>query len=104
MMPIFYGYPNGHFGTNNTMSRAEVAQMFYNLLLDKSVPMITTFKDVKDDAWYAEAVHTLASLGMIKGIGNEQFAPTRAISRAEFSAMALRFASLEATGEVPSPM
>ena len=94
-----YGYPNGHFGTNNTMSRAEVAQMFYNLLLDKSVPMTTTFKDVKDDAWYAEAVHTLASLGMIKGIGNEQFAPTRAISRAEFSAMALRFASLEATGE-----
>lgn len=94
-----YGYPNGHFGTNNTMSRAEVAQMFYNLLLVKSVPMTTTFKDVKDDAWYAEAVHTLASLGMIKGIGNEQFAPTRAISRAEFSAMALRFASLEATGE-----
>ena len=55
------------------------------------------FTDVPADAWYGNAVHTLASLGIIKGIGNDQFAPNRTITRAEFAVIAMRFANLSAT-------
>ena len=92
------GYPDGSFKPGNNMTRAEVAQMFYNLLLDKDVAITVSFKDVKQDSWYATAVHTLASLGIITGIGNDQFAPERAITRAEFTAIAMRFATLDTTG------
>lgn len=66
--------------------------MFYNLLLDQNIPTTVRFEDVPDSAWYADAVHALASLGMIGGTGNGRFEPDRAITRAEFSAIATRFA------------
>ena len=93
-----YGYPNGSFGPNSQMTRAEAAQMFYNLLLNKDIPVITSFNDVADGAWYAPAVNVLASLGIIKGVGNNEFAPNRAITRAEFAAIATRFAKKDERG------
>lgn len=91
------GYGNGLFGPNDNMTRAQVARMFYNLLLNKNVDITVKFTDVADDAWYADAVNTLASLGVIKGIGNNQFAPNRTITRAEFTVIAMRFANVSAT-------
>ena len=90
------GYGNGLFGPNDNMTRAQVARMFYNLLLEKDVPVTVSFTDVPADAWYAEAVNTLASLGVIKGIGDDQFAPNRTITRAEFTVIAMRFANVSA--------
>ncbi|MCI6991209.1 MAG: S-layer homology domain-containing protein, partial [Clostridiales bacterium] len=75
------------------------AQMFYNLLLDKDVAGTASFTDVSADAWYAEAVNTLASLGMIQGVEGNRFQPDRAITRAEFTAIAMRFTNGETTGE-----
>ena len=49
------GYGNGLFGPNDNMTRAQVAQMFYNLLLEKDIPVTTSFSDVPADAWYALA-------------------------------------------------
>ena len=90
------GYGNGLFGANDNMTRAQAAQMFYNLLLEKNINVTASFSDVAADAWYAKAVNTLASLGIIKGIGNDQFAPDRTITRAEFAVIAMRFANLSA--------
>ena len=90
------GYGNGLFGPNDNMTRAQVARMFYNLLLEKDVPVTVSFTDVPADAWYAEAVNTLASLDVIKGIGDGQFAPNRTITRAEFTVIAMRFANVSA--------
>ena len=93
------GYDTGAFGPDNNMTRAEAAQMFYNLLLDKDVPITVSFSDVAPDAWYAKAVHTLGSLSIIQGVGDNQFAPDRAITRAEFTVIAMRFANLDTSGE-----
>ncbi len=93
------GYPGGSFGPNNNMTRAEAAQMFYNLLLDKNVSITVTFDDVDDDAWYAEAVNTLASLSIIDGVGNNRFDPERSITRAEFVTIAMRFTNGTLDGE-----
>lgn len=86
------GYENGKFIPEGSITRAEVAQMFYNLLLDQDIAITVRFADVPDGAWYAKAVNSLASLGMIGGLGNGLYEPERAITRAEFSAIATRFA------------
>ena len=86
------GYPGGAFGPNNNMTRAEVAQMFYALLNNKNVTITKTFPDVPADAWYATAVNTLASLGMVSGDENGNYRPNDPITRAEFCVIALAFA------------
>ena len=87
-----FGYPDGTFGPEKNMTRAEVAQMFYNLLLDQDVTITKTFDDVPANAWYTKAVNTLASLDIISGVGDNKFEPERSITRAEFTAMAMKFA------------
>ena len=86
------GYPDGTFGPTKNMTRAEVAQMFYALLLDKNVPVTASFSDVPADAWYADAVNALASLGMVSGYSDGTFRPDAPITRAEFCVIALAFA------------
>ena len=44
-------------------------------------------------------MNTLASIGVTKGVGDNQFAPDRAITRAEFTVIAMRFADLDTSGE-----
>ena len=98
-MAYLHGYDDGTFGPDSRMTRAEAAQMFYNLLLDKEVPVTVSFQDVPADAWYADAVNTLASLGIITGVGDGRYEPDRAITRAEFTVIAMRFAKLPAGGQ-----
>ena len=93
------GYGGGLFGPDDNMTRGQAAQMFYNLLLDKDVPITVSFTDVAPDAWYATAVNTLASLGIVTGYGNGQFGPDDSITRAQFTTIAMRFANLDTSGE-----
>ena len=93
------GYGGGLFGPDDNMTRGQAAQMFYNLLLDKDVPITVSFTDVAPDAWYATAVNTLASLGIVTGYGNGQFGSDDSITRAQFTTIAMRFANLDTSGE-----
>lgn len=86
-----HGYEDGTFRPDGNMTRAETAQMFYNLLKDQNVAITTSFNDVDENAWYAKAVNTMAALGIIKGTGDGKFEPERTITRAEFITMAIRF-------------
>ena len=91
-VPYMVGNEKGEFCPNASVTRAEVAQMFYRLLKDQNVTVTKSFDDVKSDAWYATAVNTLASLGIVDGTGDASFEPNRAITRAEFTAICTRFA------------
>lgn len=95
------GYGNGKFGPDNSVTRAQIAQIFYRLLKDQNVKITVNFTDVAEDAWYAKAVNTLGSLGIVSGNGSGKFNPNRAISRAEFCALATRFAKVASTVENP---
>lgn len=96
-MAFMQGDNMGTFRPNANVTRAEVAMIFYRLLKDQNVPITVSFSDVPSNAWYAEAVNTLASLGIVNGTGAGTFAPTRAIKRCEFAAICSRFAQA-ATG------
>ncbi|MDO4269930.1 MAG: S-layer homology domain-containing protein [Eubacteriales bacterium] len=86
------GYNNGNFGPQDDVTRCQVAMIFYRLLKNQNAAVTASFKDVPEHIWYERAVNTLASLGIVNGVGNDKFEPERAITRAEFSAIAVRFA------------
>lgn len=90
-----HGYPDGRFGPDDAMTRAEAAQMFYNLLLDKTVPEGVRFDDVDENSWYAPAVRTLSGMGIILGYGNGRFGPNDTLTRAQLVTMAMRFSKGE---------
>lgn len=87
------GDEQGNFRPEGNITRAETAQMFYNLLKDKNVTGQPSFTDVSGEAWYAKAVNALAGLGIVQGVGEDTYEPDRAITRAEFVAIAMRFAT-----------
>ena len=93
------GDDKGTFRPNDNMTRAETAQMLYNLLLDTSHSGSATFSDLPADTWYTEAVKTLAAKGIIRGYTDGTFRPDAPISRAEFVAMLSRFTSMS-SGEM----
>lgn len=88
------GYPDGTVGPDKTVTRAEAATMFYNLLADKNGDA-KTFVDVPANQWYAKAVTTLAGKGVISGYPDGTFQPNASITRAEFVAMAMNFANAD---------
>ena len=92
------GYPDGTFRADGNMTRAEAAQMFYNLLNEKIVAPCF-YKDVSASAWYADAAGALSELEIIEGYDDGSFRPDAEITRAEFVAMASRFFETEPDAE-----
>ena len=86
------GVGDNLFEPERDMTRAEVAQMFFNLLLKQDVEITVRFPDETAGAWHERAVHTLASLGILTGYADGGVHPGESITRAEFVAMAVRFA------------
>lgn len=96
------GYTDGTFGPERSMTRSEAAAIFARLLSDKNGDTITTaavtkFSDIPAHAWYSGYVKYLTGFGVVYGCGNGTFAPDAPITRAEFTAMAVRF--FEAYGD-----
>ncbi|MBE7042132.1 MAG: S-layer homology domain-containing protein [Ruminococcaceae bacterium] len=93
------GDDQGLFRPNDNMTRAEVAQMFYNLLADKNVTGSERFEDVDENKWYAKAVNVLAAYKIVLGYEG-YFRPDDAITRDEFTAIAVRFSDITDEGEI----
>ncbi|NYB74982.1 InlB B-repeat-containing protein [Sedimentibacter hydroxybenzoicus DSM 7310] len=89
------GYPEGDFRPENPITRAESAQIFYNLLIDvDKTGYYSSFSDVKSSSWYADAIHCLSANNIILGYPDETYKPDQYITRAEFAAIASRFDNL----------
>ena len=102
-----YGYPDGTFLPEKSITRAEAAMIFYRLLpgnyrdLGFSIGTSPIFPDVKDDAWYGPEVGLLTDFEIITGYEDGTFRPGNPITRAEFIAMSYRFFDLiDEAGEV----
>lgn len=93
------GYPDGNFKPNGSITRAEVATIFYRLLRDQNVETVKSFNDI-DGHWAATAVEVLSSLGIIKGMTEDTFAPQASITRAQFAAICARFATAVTNSDV----
>ena len=90
------GYPDGSFGPERGMTRAEAATIFARLLEEKNGDNISTvartkFDDIPAHAWYSGYVKYLNNHGVAYGKTKTTFAPDEAITRAEYTALAVRF-------------
>jgi len=94
------GKTDGNFYPSDSITRGQVATIFYRLLKEEyaNVPHTKRFDDVPDDFWCSNAINTLAALGIVKGMTEEEFAPNRAITRAQFVAICARFADTTVDG------
>ena len=96
------GYADGTVRPNASITRAQVATIFFRLL-DEDVreEYLTTsnrFPDVDEDYWANTAISTMAALGVINGRNNGTFDPGAYITRAEFAAICSRFDDSGVTG------
>jgi uncharacterized repeat protein (TIGR02543 family) len=89
------GMPDGYVHPDDTITRAEVATIFFRLLTDETREAYLTtenkFTDVNEDQWFNTAVSTLTAMGILKGTSDTTFEPNRAITRAELAAICARF-------------
>jgi S-layer homology domain. len=90
--PYMIGDNLGKFNPDGNMTRAEMAQMLYNLL-DNSTKSTSSksFSDVSVGDWYYEAVTALSAKGIINGYVDGTFRPDAAMTRSEFTALMVRF-------------
>ena len=89
------GYPDGTVQPGGSITRAEVATIFFRMLTDSSRTefwsQTNSFSDVPSTAWYNNAVSTLTKAGIIAGYEDGTFQPNATITRAEFATIAVRF-------------
>lgn len=98
------GYTDGTFGPSRSMTRAEAAAIFARLLAEKNGDTISTvantrFADIPAHAWYSGYAKYLNNNGVTYGKSKTIFAPDDAITRAEFTTLAVRFFDVYGDGD-----
>lgn len=93
---IFLGILIGLLGNKDTVTRAQLAQIVYRLLTAESKAAVysenNNFKDVAADAWYNEAVSTIANAGLISRGSDGKFNPDKNITWGEMVTILAKFA------------
>ncbi len=101
---IIDGYPDGTFGPEKNVTRAEAAAMITRMMLgreaaDKLPVGEVKFSDVAADSWAAKYIAFCANKGIIVGMGNGTFCPNDNITGTQLAAMLLRALGYDAMGE-----
>ncbi len=112
---VSYAYANGMFaGVSATtfkpkqdMTRAMLVQVLYNQEGKPEVTSTSTFDDVADGKWYTDAVVWASENGVVSGVGNNNYAPSRVITRQEAAQILYNYAaykgySTSLTGDLSS--
>ncbi len=98
------GRNTGLVDPNGTITRAEVATIYFRLMTEEFRNQFwsdkCSYTDVADTAWYNVAISTLENAGVIKDtITGGSFRPNDPITRAELAVMAAQFCTV--TGNIP---
>ncbi|WP_017687535.1 S-layer homology domain-containing protein [Paenibacillus sp. PAMC 26794] len=87
---VIEGITDTTFGPNRGVTRAEFAAILVRGLGLKPGERVNFFKDVNGNEWYADAVNTAASYGLIDGYEDGTFRPQAQITRQEAMALIAR--------------
>jgi len=89
------GYDDGLVHPEASITRAEVATIFYRLLSDAAREEMwcteSRYPDVTEEDWYYIAISTLTNGGMLVGYPDGTFRPDEPITRAELATIISRF-------------
>ena len=93
------GYEDGTIRPRASITRAEVATIFFRLLTDEARAEFWTetndYTDVSPADWFNNAVSTLSNMGILGGYEDGTFRPNATITRAEFAKIAVSFFEYE---------
>ncbi|QAY67083.1 S-layer homology domain-containing protein [Paenibacillus protaetiae] len=91
-MFVVNGDTQGKFNPNASITRAEFAALITRVLglEGGSFGSSSSFTDVQDASWYANAIRAAAAAGIITGYEDGGFHPNAAVSRQEMAVMLLR--------------
>jgi hypothetical protein len=92
---IMSGVGNGKFAPKATMTRAQIAQIIYNLEGKPAYSGAPEFADMLSDAWYTDAVAYALENGVMKGYGNGCFGPDDKVTREQLVTILYRYAKLK---------
>ena len=89
-----YGVVNGvgdnQFAPNGTLTRAQAAQVFANLLDLEVQADISRYTDVPEDSWYHTAIAQCVAAGILTGTGGSAMDPQSPVTREELFVMFAR--------------
>lgn len=89
------GYSDGTLQPYGTITRGEVATIFFRLLTDDSREewwsQVNDYSDCNSDLWCNNAISTLSNMGIIGGFSDGTFRPYAKITRAQFAKIAVGF-------------
>lgn len=88
---IMNGYTDGTFGPSHRLSRAQLAQLLYNL---ESTPdaAVVRYTDTVTGAWYEKAISWATEAGILTGYADGTIRPNASITRQQMAAMLHRYA------------
>ena len=96
------GYGDGTFGTNNPVSREQIAAILWRYADSPDAQPGPAFADENEISGYAmQAVDWAQGAGIINGRANNRFVPDGSATRAEVAAILMRY--LEADSPQPVP-
>lgn len=99
--PIMNGISKDKFSPNGSLTRAQAAMIISRIDLGKDpVGEYSSFKDVDQEMWYADAVGYMEKNNYISGYKDGTFKPNKKISRAEFAALLSRYLNLGVPGDI----
>jgi murein tripeptide amidase MpaA len=93
---IIAGYPNGDFGVDDPIRRADTAVILmraYQLEAGKQSNM--NYPDVAEDKYYAPAVSALTKTGWLSGYKDGTFRPDASLTRAEMASILVTIFKVE---------
>lgn len=90
-MGLMSGYNVNTFGTNDSITRGQVATMLWNFA-GKPSGGKNKFSDVSSSKYYYKAICWAASNGVVSGYGNGTFRPEKNVTREELATMLRNFA------------
>ena len=95
------GYKDGTIRPYGSITRGEVATIFFRLLTDEARDQYWSqtndYSDSPKELWCNNAISTLSNMGIIDGYNDGTFRPYGKITRAQFAKMAVNF--FETTAE-----
>jgi len=98
------GYPDGTFRPQNSITRYEVAVIFYNLMYESDRQRFARnpqlLSDVPEGQWFSEAVGVLVAADVLTGYPDGTFRGQNPITRAEFVTVASKFWGLNLNGSM----
>lgn len=103
---VMIGLPDGTFGGDQVITRAEFIALLARMI-GEEIPDTTgqrhAFRDVgEEDTWAYREIDAMSRLpGVIQGVGEDYFAPSRGITRAEAASFLTRLLQFPEVSEDP---